>query len=149
MSTRRFEFWVSAVLVILAAVAVCPPALWAGVGFQPVNPDELKMTSEPLAPGAPAVILYRQVDRDDSSGGRIHEDNYMRIKILTEDGRKYADIELPFLKGIDEIVHIEARTIKPDGSIADFDGKIFEKSLLKARRLNFLAKTFTLPAIEP
>jgi len=107
------------------------------------------MKSEPLAPGAPAVILYRQVDRDDSSGGHIHEDNYLRIKILTEEGRKYADIELPFLKGIDEVVHIEARTIKPDGSIVDFDGKVFEKSLLKARRINYLAKTFTLPAIEP
>jgi hypothetical protein len=149
MSTRRFELWVSAVIVILAAAAVCPPTLWAGVGFQPVNPDELKMTSEPLAPGAPAVILYRQVDRDDSSGGRIHEDNYMRIKILTEDGRKYADIEIPFLKNFDDVAHLEARTIKPDGSIVNFDGKVFEKSLLKARRVNLLAKTFTLPAIEP
>jgi hypothetical protein len=38
----------------------------AGVGFQPVSPDELKLTSEPHAPGAPAIILYRQVDRDDN-----------------------------------------------------------------------------------
>ena len=34
--------------------------------WPPVTPEELKMTSEPLAPGAPAVILYRQVDRDDT-----------------------------------------------------------------------------------
>jgi len=31
-----------------------------------VSPDELKLTSEPQAPGAPAIILYRQVDRDDN-----------------------------------------------------------------------------------
>ena len=60
----------------------------AGVAFQPVSPDELKMTSEPLAPGAPAIILYRQVDRDDNSR-TSHEDNYFRIKILTEEGRKH------------------------------------------------------------
>jgi hypothetical protein len=34
--------------------------------WQPISPDELKMTSLPEAPDAPAVILYRQVDRDDT-----------------------------------------------------------------------------------
>jgi len=66
----------------------------AAVGFQPVSPDELKMTSEPLAPGAPAIILFRQVDRDDNIH-TPHEDNYFRIKILTEEGRKHADVEIP------------------------------------------------------
>ena len=55
------------------------------------------MTSEPQAPGAPAIILYREVNRDDS-GNTAHEDDYYRIKILTEEGRKYADIEIPFFK---------------------------------------------------
>src|ERR1700676_4512555 len=31
------------------------------VGFLPVSPDELKLTSEPQAPAAAAIILYRQV----------------------------------------------------------------------------------------
>jgi hypothetical protein len=42
---------------LLAGLAVCTlggPLASAGVGFQPPTPDELKMTSEPLAPGAPA-----------------------------------------------------------------------------------------------
>ena len=29
----------------------------AGVGFLPVSPDELKLTSEPQAPGAPAISI--------------------------------------------------------------------------------------------
>jgi len=32
------------------------------------------MTSEPQAPGAAAVILFREVDRDDN-GRTSHEDN--------------------------------------------------------------------------
>ena len=60
------------------------------------------MTSEPLAPGAPAIILYRQVDRDES-GTDSHEDNYIRIKVLTEEGRKYANVEIPFFKGTDDV----------------------------------------------
>jgi hypothetical protein len=37
----------------------------AGDGWPAINPEELKMTSVPEAPGAPAVILYRQVDHVD------------------------------------------------------------------------------------
>src|SRR5208282_1931059 len=101
----------------------CPVNVLAGGGFQPPNPEELKMTSEPLAPGAPAVILYRQVDRDDN-GRTSHEDDYLRIKILTEEGRKHANIEIPYVKGIEDVASIKARTIRPDGSIASFDGQV-------------------------
>jgi hypothetical protein len=119
----------------------------AAVGFQPVSPAELKITSEPLAPGAPAVILYRQVDRDDN-GRTSHEDDYLRIKILTEEGRKHADVEIPFFKKTQDVVNVRARTIRPDGSIAEFDGKLYEKELVKGRGLKYLAKTFTLPDVQ-
>ena len=119
----------------------------ASTGFQPVSPDELHMASEPKAPGAPAIILFRQVDRDDN-GRTSHEDDYFRVKIFTEEGRKYADIEIPFFKGGANISNIHARTIRPDGSIANFEGKAFEKPIAKARGLNYLAKTFTLPDVQ-
>src|ERR1700729_2796650 len=121
-----------AVFLVLAAAKYPSLKARASEGFQPISPEELKMTSEPLAPGAPAIILYRDVVRDDSGRGTIHEDNYYRIKILTDEGRKYANIEIPFLKGIDQVVHIRARTTKPDGSVIDFDDKVFEQSLLKS-----------------
>jgi hypothetical protein len=133
-------FWF---FLALAAVAFCPATAGAQ-SFQPASPEELKMTSEPLAPGVPAVILYRQVDRDDN-GRTSHEDNYVRIKILTEEGRKYADVEIPFFKASEDIVHIRARTIRPDGSALEFDGKVFEKSIVKGRGMKYLTKAFTLP----
>ena len=138
----------------VAGFAVCMLAArgaTAGVGFQSPSSDELKMTVEPLAPGASAIILYRQVDRDDNSR-TSHEDSYFRIKILTEEGRKHADVEIPFVKGQESIVGIRARTIRPDGSIANFDGKVYEKYLLKGkfegRDLKVLTKTFTLPDVQ-
>ncbi len=119
----------------------------ASIGFQPISPEELKITNEPHAPGAPAIILYRQVDRDDN-GRTSREDNYLRIKILTEAGRKYADVEIPFLKSTGNIVAIKARSIRPDGSVADFDGKVYEKQVVKAKGVKYLAKTFTLPDVQ-
>src|SRR5277367_4396765 len=82
------------------------------VGFQPASPEELAMKSEPSAPGAPAVILYRQVDRDDNAR-TSHEDEYFRIKILTEDGRNRANIEIPFFKTTQNVTSVKARTIRP------------------------------------
>jgi Domain of Unknown Function with PDB structure (DUF3857) len=148
VSLRRVGFVLFlAVSLVLAAGWFFPSAVCAGIGFQPVSPEELKMTSEPLAPGAPAVILYHQVDRDDN-GRTSHEDNYIRIKVFTEEGRKYGDVEIPFLKENQDVVNLKARTIRPDGSIAEFDGKVFEKSIVKARGLRYLAKTFTFPDVQ-
>lgn len=131
-------------VLVLTALALTPA--WA-IGFQPISPEELKMTVEPKALGAPAIILYRQVDRDDR-GLTAHEDVYFRIKILTEEGRKYADIEIPFFKQEGDVVNVHARTIRPDGSVANYNGKIFDKTIVKARGLKYLAKTFTLTDVQ-
>jgi hypothetical protein len=149
-SGRRFVNSSNAVVsffALLCLTLLLPKAAWAGAGFQPVNPDELKMTSEPLAPGAPAIILYRQVDRDDNRY-TPHEDNYLRIKILTEEGRKQADVEIPFEKGFENIVAIHARTIKTNGTMVEFDGKVFEKTVAKNRQRSYLVKAFNLPEVE-
>lgn len=145
MSYRRL---VMLVLMVLTALTVRQiKTVSAADEWQPITPEELKMTSVPEAPGAPAVYLYRQVDRDDSSRA-AHEYNYARIKILTEEGRKYADVEIPFFKEQGDVHTIKARTIRPDGSIVNFEGKAFDKTIVKAKGLKYLAKTFTLPDVQ-
>jgi hypothetical protein len=104
------------------------------------------MTGEPKAPGAAAVILFREVDRDDNELS-AYEDEYVRVKILTEEGRKYADVEIPYWKGDLKITKFHARTIKPDGSIVNFEGKPIDKTIVKARGAKILAKTFTMPEV--
>ena len=145
MLTRRASCFLSLFAFFVLTLTLTTP-LWS-VSFQPVVPEELKMTSEPKAPGVPAIILFREVDRDDR-GNTAHEDVYFRIKILTDEGRKYGDIEIPFFKDQGKIVNVHARTIRPDGSIVDFTGKAFDKSIVKARGLKYLAKTFTMPDVQ-
>jgi transglutaminase-like putative cysteine protease len=115
--------------------------------WQPISPEELKMTSVAEAPGAAAVILYRQVDRDDNArtGSQY---NYVRIKILTEEGRKYGDVEIPFFKAQGTIHGLRARTIRPDGTIANFEGRPFDKTIVKAKGLKYLAKTLSMPDVQ-
>ena len=139
---RSFLFF-----ALVGAIAGPAPLARASVGFQPPSPDELKMTSEAKAPGAMAVVLFREVDRDDTYR-RAHEDVYFRVKILTEEGRNYADIEIPFDPGQTHVENIHARTIEPDGSIVNFGERVFEKQIVKARGVKYMAKTFTLSNVQ-
>ena len=135
-------------LLILILCCTAFHAIPASAGAPPITAEELVMKNEPLAPGAPAIILYREVNRDDN-GLTSHEENFVRIKVFTDEGRKYADVEIPFVKGENDVVSVKAHTIRPDGSIVNFDGKVFEKSLVKSRGVKYLAKTLTLSEVQP
>jgi hypothetical protein len=55
--------------------------------FREATPEELQMTADPKAPGAPAVYLYLE-ERTDNA---IHfHSYYARIKVLTEKGLEAA-----------------------------------------------------------
>jgi transglutaminase-like putative cysteine protease len=133
-------------LVPLLATLYLAPFACAANDWLPIAPEELKMSSEPKAPGAPAIYLYRQVDCDDQA---YRQTIYVRIKIFTEEGRKYANVEVPFEKGVTEVKNIQARTIHPDGTIINFDGKPFESMIVKAKGVKYMAKTFTMPDVQP
>lgn len=130
-------------LVLLAALMAAGRA--CAEAWLPVAPEDLAMTSEPKAPKAPAIFLYRQVDRNDDDSTEVV---YARIKVLTEEGRKYGDVEIPYLKNNESIRGIQARTLRPDGTVVEFDGTVYDKQILKARGFKWMAKTFTLPNVD-
>ena len=132
---------------LVGAAAMLKTGTVSGDDWKPISPEELKMTSLPEAPGAPAVYLYRQVDRDDSNRAG-HESNYVRVKILTEEGRSHANVQIAFEKGRESVDGIKARTVRPDGTIANFDGKIYEQVVEKTKGQKILVKAFTLPDVQ-
>ena len=142
LATRRFLALV--ILCVVGLLLIPDHAVNAGSDdWLPVDPADLKMTGDPLAPGAPAIYLYRQVDRDDR-GLAQSERNYIRVKILTEEGRKYANVEIPFEKDRYKVTAIRARTIRPDGTVVNFDGKVYENTVVKSKSVKYLAKTFSI-----
>src|SRR5580693_8321113 len=64
--------------------------------FQDPTPAELKMTSDPKAPGAAAVILDLEHNCDDVQSIQTF---YERIKVLTEKGKELATIQIPYAQG--------------------------------------------------
>jgi len=67
--------------------------LIAHAQFQPPSPEELNMTADPKAPGADAVILYREETEDDP---HHFSTVYTRIKVLTEQGKEAATVHVKF-----------------------------------------------------
>jgi Domain of Unknown Function with PDB structure (DUF3857) len=136
-------------LCLLAAGAigiVCSVSARAGDDWQPIDPADLALKDNPKSPGADAMILYREDSIDENNSSIIE---YMRIKIFTQTGAKYGDIEIPYAKGFSNINNLKARTIRPDGSIVEFQGKPFDKMIVKSGGVKVLAKTFTLPDVSP
>src|SRR5436853_4325907 len=58
-----------------------------------IAPEEFATNEFTGAPGAHAVILFREVRADDIKGEETH---YYRIKVLSDEGKKYADVEIPY-----------------------------------------------------
>src|ERR1700744_3230660 len=63
--------------------------------FQPPQADELSMTSEPKAPGAAAIYLYREEITDDAHHFRTV---YARLKILKPEGVAAATVHISLKK---------------------------------------------------
>src|SRR5580692_322679 len=105
------------------------------------TPEELSMTSQPQVPGAPAVYLFREETTDD----RLHMFTiYTRLKVLTEGGKEFSNVELSFARGHSgegyNVEGIQGRTIHPDGTIIPFTGKAYEKLIEKTQGIKVMAK---------
>jgi hypothetical protein len=134
-------------LALAALFAVVPNAALAQ--WTAPTPEELKMTSQPEVPGAPAVYLFREETTEDN----LHMwSKYVRLKVLTEKGKEYANVELTQYQTAEgdgyTVGDIVGRTIHPDGTIIPFTGKPLEKLVQKTQGMKVMAKVFTLPDVE-
>ena len=124
------------------------PTLCHGQSYdwQTVTPQDMQFKEVPGLPNEPAVMLYHADYITYVSDYDQSEFVYNRIKVLTEAGKTYANVEIPLVPWI-KIQDLEARTIQPDGSISELTSKPFEKVIFKNRNTKFLAETFTFPNV--
>jgi hypothetical protein len=138
-------------VVVLAGLAVSLTGPLRAAEWQPPTPEELALTDSAIEPGAGVEILaadYR-INDSDASGARI--DHYIRLKVLTKAGAaKLAKIEVAYDRAHDSVTGIEARTIRPDGSVVQLARQdVFEREVVKTGDLRVRLKSFAPPGIEP
>jgi hypothetical protein len=140
-SFRRAILLLSALLTLAAMIPAMASTTWTDP-----TPEELKMTSDPAAPNAAAVYLFREETVDD----KLHYHRlYARIKILTEKGKEqYSDIEIPYEAGMSNIRDVEGRTIHADGTVIPFTGKPYDKELVRTGGMKINEKVFSMPDVQ-
>ena len=113
--------------------------------FQDPTAEELRMTSDPKAPGAAAVYLYVEEKTDDA----VHfHSYYARIKVLTEKGKELATVRVPYEHGQYTVSAIQGRTIHSDGSIVSLAAKPSDLMAFKGGGHQYNQMTFNLPSVE-
>ena len=130
-------------LVVFLALGALPAF---GSDWTQPTPEELKMTSDPAAPDAPAVYLFREEKVNDD----LHDHTmYARIKILTEKGKEmFSDIEIPYQATNFKITDIAGRTIHSDGTLIPMTAKPIDKLVVKSGNFKVMEKVFTMPDVQ-
>jgi hypothetical protein len=146
--------------MLVLSLSVITAILWlsfakaipAGDDWLPIPPADLALKDNPASPGTNAMILYRRshVDAQRAAIDGDVDEEYIRIKIFTEAGVKAeGNPAIRFFKEDSDIHDIRARTIRPDGSVVNFDGNVYEKIVERTGESNYLTKTFSLSNVEP
>jgi hypothetical protein len=139
-------------VVRLASALLLFPALLVAGGFSRTHDFHISDAAEKALKsedGSPAAVLD-WVRLDDNVDGIDAE--YFRIKVFTDEGKKYGDVEIPYFDAypiLGRVTDISARTIHADGTIVPFDGKVFDKVLYRSGGDSVRAKTFSLADVQP
>lgn len=132
--------------LLACALILAAPAT---ADFAPITDAERALTEVPDDPGAPAVVLFKKArlkmmdyPREVSSMFEVEA----RIKILTEEGMAYGEVEIPH-SGFYRLKKIKGRTVLPDGRIVELpEDAVFEERRSKSSKL-FVTKA-VFPAVE-
>jgi hypothetical protein len=140
-------------LIIFMALLFQVP--WAvAADWDPVTDAEKNMKTNPLDPGAGAVVLFKrgQIDVIEKSSlfwtTRIH--TYVRIKVFNDAGRDAGNVSVDAPKFV-RMSRIEGRTILPSGEIIPLDSsKVFHgKAYTEGKNFAILESSFTFPSVQP
>jgi hypothetical protein len=141
MGIMRIHNWLR---IGMAAAALLASQAGEAQKFQEPSREELQMTADPKAPGAPAVFLYREEVTDN---GNHFVSEYARIKVLTEKGKEWATVEVPYSGG-GVPPRIEGRTIHADGTAIPLAGSANDLLVVKSHGHHLRARVFNLPSVE-
>ena len=136
--------------LLLAVLAFAAPSAARADQFPAVTAEEWALTSVPGEPGAGAVVLSKKGEirlmdlgsQDVSSTMTVT----VRLKILTEAGKEYAEVEVPHSSYF-RLLGFSGRTLLPDGRIVPLpkDAK-FRRELSENEKIYVTSMAF--PAVE-
>jgi hypothetical protein len=108
-----------------------------------ISKDELAMTAIEEDPEADAVVLFDKGEIITTSDLTMIYKRYRRMKILTENGKKYADVKI-YYGHEDNIWDLRAQTISATGQKT----KVDKNAIYEQRHEDWKVKVFAIPGVE-
>lgn len=120
---------VSLLLVVALLSALAAPL--SAADFPPITDEQRALTAVPYDSKADAVILFKVGEFHMQDFGKGMSDSryevQVRLKILTEEGKDYAEIALPH-SNARRLVELEGRTVLPDGRELSLDATFQQRA---------------------
>lgn len=133
-----------------------PPALAARDGFKiapgprAISDEERAIQPDPARGAEHGVILVEETDRNDNLGRWTEISFHQRAKILDNEGRGLADLEIPYDVDADRLSEWWAFAILPDGNVLDVPrSALTEQTIVKLRGLEWTTLKAALPGVVP
>jgi len=98
-----------------------------------------------------AVMIFEKISADDENliDEKCYYTIYRRIRILSEEGRSWGDVSVPYLRKDQKVQDIQGRTILKDGTIIQLNrSQILEKEIFKSKEMRVKQKSFYLPGVS-
>lgn len=146
--------WKFRILMALSSILLLHLPQAAAFDWDPVTDAEKNMKSNPLDPGAGAVVLFKRGEVDVLEKASLfwttRMQTYVRIKVFTDAGREAANVSVEAPKWM-RMSKVEGRTILPSGEIIPLDSsKVFRgKSYQSGKNFAILQTSFTFPSVAP
>lgn len=140
-------------LVVLAVALSAAPALGAVAPFE-IRPGPTAISAEEAAlagsAGEHAVYLLRESTRTDRTPTECVVEHHARIKVLTNEGRKLANLELPGVEGRTGLIDFWGRVLLPDGSVQELPAeRLIKQSVVRSRTGGTVVLKGALPGVVP
>jgi hypothetical protein len=141
--------------VIAMAMMVCPPAEHARRGgIEPgpavMSEEESALEADPAKGIEHALILVEETWRAEDQGTATKTAFHMRAKILSNEGRALANIEIPFPRKGGKLKQFWGRTILPGGTVHELRKDDLDRQVVvKAKRAGVEVAKAALPGVVP
>ncbi|MFQ5584349.1 MAG: DUF3857 domain-containing protein, partial [Calditrichia bacterium] len=133
---------ITQLLIIIYLVFMLPfPS--AAQKWGKVSKEILQMSGFPQDPEANAVVLFAIGDLKIDDDFDLIFKKHVRIKILTEEGKEYSDIRIPYYYK-DKMDGLKAQTILPNGKKI----KLKKKEVFEDKTRWYKYKVFAMPGVE-
>jgi len=155
-ANRRSRAWPVVACVVAACLWFHPASakgkteLRVGPGPTVMSPEEKAIQADPAAGIEHAVILLEETERDEDLGTQMETAFHLRAKILSNEGRDLANVEIPFDRRGTKLRQWWGRTIQPDGTVLELpESRLERQSMVRSGGSEMQALKAALPGVVP